>query len=82
MQQAANESAIVQRQYWAESEQEALDGVREAGVTVVYPEKSKFSEKVVPLYENMKSNEKLYGLIEEIRNVGSGNTENDHEEEN
>lgn len=69
LQEAANESAVVQRELWAESEQEALDGVQNAGVTIVYPDKTKFSEKVSALYDDMKSNEKLNLLIEKIRKV-------------
>ncbi len=82
LQEAADESAVVQRKYWAESEQEALDGVRTEGVTIVYPRKDKFSEKVLPLYEKMRSNEKLYSLIERIRNVEPENTGNEDQKNN
>ncbi|MGD2033565.1 MAG: TRAP transporter substrate-binding protein DctP, partial [Bacteroidales bacterium] len=71
LQEAADESALVQREYWAESEREALEGVQEAGVTVIYPDKREFVEKVEPLYEELRSNKRLNTLVEKIRNQES-----------
>lgn len=67
LQEAANESAVYQRVLWAESEKEALEGVIRAGVLVSYPDKSGFSEKVAPLYEELQSNPVLYELVQEIK---------------
>jgi tripartite ATP-independent transporter DctP family solute receptor len=69
LQQAANESVAVQRELWAASEIESLRIVQEAGVTVTYPDKEPFSDKVGPLLESFRDNEKIYDLITRIQNV-------------
>ncbi len=69
LQEAADESVIVQRKLWMESEKEALEGVKKAGVEIMYPDKTEFSTRVDPLYEDMRSNEMLWSLITEIRNT-------------
>ncbi len=81
-QEAANESAVMQRKLWEESEKEALERVKEAGVTIVYPNKNEFSEKVTTLYEDMKSNEKLYTIIERIRNENPEILNNENKKSN
>ena len=69
LQQAADESVPVQRELWAESEKESLEIVEEAGVTIIYPDKEPFSQKVTELLESYRENEKLYELITRIRAV-------------
>jgi tripartite ATP-independent transporter DctP family solute receptor len=69
LQQAADESVPVQRKLWAESEKESLEIVEEAGVTIIYPDKEPFSDKVDELLESYRENEKLYDLITRIREV-------------
>jgi tripartite ATP-independent transporter DctP family solute receptor len=69
LQQAADESVPVQRKLWAESEKESLEIVKEAGVTIIYPDKEPFSDKVTELLESYRENEKLYDLISRIREV-------------
>ena len=69
LQQAADESVPVQRKLWAESEKESLEIVKEAGVTIIYPDKEPFSNKVTELLESYRENEKLYDLISRIREV-------------
>ena len=69
LQEAATESVPHQRMLWAESEQESLERVKEAGVTVIYPDKEPFMEAVQPLFESFKSNEQLYSLIQRIQAV-------------
>ena len=69
LQQAADDSVPVQRRLWAESEKESLEIVKEAGVTVTYPDKGPFSERVADLLESYRENEKLYDLITRIRKV-------------
>ena len=69
LQQAADESVPVQRKLWAESEKESLEIVKEAGVTIIYPDKEPFSDKVTELLESYRENEKLYDLITRIRAV-------------
>ena len=69
LQQAADEAVPVQRKLWAESEKESLEIVEEAGVTIIYPDKEPFSDKVTELLESYRENEKLYDLITRIREV-------------
>ncbi|MBX2842010.1 MAG: TRAP transporter substrate-binding protein [Flammeovirgaceae bacterium] len=69
IQEAADESVPAQREFWKESEQESLKLVQEAGVTVTYPKKEPFSDKVVDLYESYKDIPEIYNLIQEIRNL-------------
>ena len=69
VQEAADSSAKYQRQLWAEAEMEALRAVKEAGVTVIYPDKEPFMELTAPIYEQYKGTEpEFYKLIERIRN--------------
>jgi len=69
VQEAADESAIYQRELWALSVQESLKAVQEAGVEVLRPDKSLFAEKVQDLLDSYRSDEQLYQLIQAIRNV-------------
>ena len=69
LQQAADDSVPVQRKLWAESEKESLEIVKEAGVSVTYPDKEPFSERVSGLLESYRENERLYDLITRIREV-------------
>jgi TRAP-type C4-dicarboxylate transport system substrate-binding protein len=69
LQQAADDSVPVQRKLWSESEKESLEIVKEAGVSIIYPDKEPFSEKVNGLLESYRENEKLYDLITRIREV-------------
>lgn len=69
LQEAAEESAVYQRELWAKSEKESLEAVKAAGVTVTYPDKSKFAEKVEPLYETYKDQPEVYDLIQRIQAV-------------
>lgn len=69
LQEAADEAVPVQRKYWAESEKESIEKVQEAGVTIHYPDKTAFAEKVKPLIDSYKSDKVVYSLIERIRAV-------------
>jgi tripartite ATP-independent transporter DctP family solute receptor len=82
LQEAANESVIYQRKLWEESEKEALEGVKKAGVKIIYPDKSKFSEKVLPLYEELISNPKLQKLVKEIKSNSPKNKPQSNESKN
>ncbi len=68
LQQAVTESVAYQRQRWQEATEEALRAVQEAGVTVVYPDKSPFQEAVRPLYESLAGSE-LGAWAERIRGL-------------
>ena len=50
LQEAADESAVYQRELWKESEMESLAAVIAAGVVVSYPHKHPIIERVGPLY--------------------------------
>ena len=65
--QAVENSISYQRKLWMESEKEALDAVQEAGVKIIRPDKTLFSEKVKGIYEQYKENEELNRLIQEIQ---------------
>ncbi|QXD14450.1 TRAP transporter substrate-binding protein [Rhodocaloribacter litoris] len=67
LQEAAQASAVYQRQLWQEAVEEALAAVQEAGVEVFRPDKTPFVEAVAPLYEAFRSDTLVYGLVERIR---------------
>ena len=67
LQEAANESVPVQRKYWDESVEESFREVKAAGVTIHYPDKTKFADKVQELLNNYKEDEILGDLIRRIQ---------------
>jgi len=67
--EAARESSEVQKELWRAAEDEALRVVQEAGVTVLYPDKAPFIEKVEPLYESYRDEPDVYEVIQRIREV-------------
>ncbi|MEK6482335.1 TRAP transporter substrate-binding protein [Catalinimonas sp. 4WD22] len=67
--EAAEESAVYQRELWAKSEKESLEAVKAAGVTITYPDKTKFAKQVEPLYETYKDQPEVYDLIQRIQAV-------------
>jgi len=69
IQQAADESAVLQRKLWAESEKESLEEVQKAGVKINYPDKAPFIEKVQPLLESYKDKPVIYSYIKRIQAV-------------
>ncbi|WP_421775280.1 TRAP transporter substrate-binding protein [Gracilimonas sp.] len=67
LQEAADSSAVYQRQIWAEAEEEALKVVQEAGVEINYPDKQPFIEMTKPIYESYReSDPEFYQLIQRI----------------
>lgn len=67
LQQAADESAVLERKLWAASEIESLEEVQKAGVQVNYPDKAPFIERVQPLLESYRDNEVIYSYIKRIQ---------------
>jgi tripartite ATP-independent transporter DctP family solute receptor len=67
LQQAADESSILERKLWAESEIESLEEIQKAGVEVNYPDKGPFIERVQPLLESYRDNEIIYSYIKRIQ---------------
>lgn len=75
LKEAANESAIYQRQLWREAVEEALMAVEAAGVEVSRPDKSAFMAMVQPLYEEFRSEPYVYSFIERIQAAESPGTD-------
>jgi tripartite ATP-independent transporter DctP family solute receptor len=69
LQEAADESVPVQRKYWDESVKESLRVVQENGVTIHYPDKTKFAAKVEDLLAKYKEDKVLGDLITRIQAV-------------
>ncbi|MEQ9443343.1 MAG: TRAP transporter substrate-binding protein [Cyclobacteriaceae bacterium] len=69
VQEAAEESVERQRVLWEKSEQEAMDAVKAAGVTINYPDKSPFQEDVQSVYASFSDNETISSLIQRIKAV-------------
>jgi tripartite ATP-independent transporter DctP family solute receptor len=69
LQETAWESASYQKKLWKQATEEALFEVQKAGVSVHYPDKHVFAERVEPLYEEYRTQEHLYRLIREIQAV-------------
>lgn len=69
IQDAANESYHYQKKLWKESTAVSLKAVEDAGVQIIYPDKSTFEDKVQPLLEEYKSEKKIYDLIKKIKDV-------------
>lgn len=69
IQQAADESAVLQRKLWAESEKESLEEVQKAGVKINYPDKEPFIQKVQPLLESYQNYPVVYSYIKRIQAV-------------
>lgn len=69
LQEAATRSVKYQRTLWAQSEKEALEAVKEAGVKINYPDKAPFIESVQNIYDQYKDNPEINTLIQQIRNT-------------
>jgi tripartite ATP-independent transporter DctP family solute receptor len=69
IQQAADESAVLERKLWAESEKESMEEVQKAGVEINRPDKEPFIEKVQPFLETYRDNEIIYSYIQRIQAV-------------
>lgn len=66
LQQAAHESSEYQRKLWKESTEESLRAVEEAGVEIIYPGREPFFERVQPLYDRYRDDERIGTLLEKI----------------
>jgi len=69
IQQAADESVILQRKLWTESEIETMEEMKKAGVKINYPDKDPFIYKVQPLLESYRKYPEIYFYIKRIQNV-------------
>ncbi|WP_038528140.1 TRAP transporter substrate-binding protein [Formosa agariphila] len=69
MQAAVNRSVVYQRKLWAEAEAEALEEVQKAGVKIIRPDKTLFSDQVQEVYDQYKDNPAMYSLIQNIKDT-------------
>lgn len=69
LQEAATRSVEDQRELWANSEKEALDAIKEAGVQINYPDKAPFIEAVQNIYDQYQIDPELNTLIQQIKNT-------------
>jgi len=60
-------SVSYQRKLWIEAENEALKAVEAAGVQIIRPDKTLFSDKVKDSFEAYKEDESFYKLIKQIQ---------------
>lgn len=67
LQEAVDESLIVQRDLWNKAEAEALEAVKKAGVQVTIPDKEPFAKLVEPMFETFKDEPSVYNLIKRIQ---------------
>ena len=67
--QAVKESITEQRKLWTKSEKQSLDAVKKAGVEIIIPDKTLFSEKSKKILESYKEDEVLYDFINRIKNT-------------
>ncbi len=69
LQEAVEECAQLQKTLWKEATRLALEGIREAGVEIHYPDKAEFILKVQTMYENFKSLPEIDTIIQQIKNI-------------
>ncbi|WP_422106267.1 TRAP transporter substrate-binding protein [Winogradskyella sp.] len=69
LQEAADESAIIQRELWRKAEEEALKTIKKAGVKVNYPDKHPFSEKTRAIMNMFKGDSIAQKLIRNIKSM-------------
>lgn len=67
LQEAVDESLVVQRKLWNEAVEEALAEIKKAGVEVTRPDKEPFARLVEPMYETFRSEPQVYDFIERIQ---------------
>ena len=69
LRESAMESTGLQRQLWQKATEEALEGVKAAGVEILRPDKTPFVKAVQPIYEEYRARPELYELSQQIRAV-------------
>lgn len=67
LKQAVDNSVIYQRKLWLEAENEALEAVQKAGVEIIRPNKSLFSDKIKESFDKYKDDPAFYKMIQEIQ---------------
>jgi len=69
LEQAVKESVVVQRREWKKSEDTSLAALKKEGIEIIIPDKKPFMDAVTGVYDIYKDNDKIYSLIEQIRNT-------------
>lgn len=69
LEDAVKESVDFQRLLWEQSEQEALNAVKEHGVTINYPDKQKFEQKVMGLKDSYQQDPLIHDLLQAINKL-------------
>ena len=72
IQNAAEKSAIYQRELWKEATKTAMKSVEEAGIEINYPDKEPFIERLLPMYEQYaEEDDRLKQYIEQIQELAN-----------
>lgn len=66
LQEAADESAELQKELWREATEEALRVVQEAGVEVIHPDKEAFLSRAAPLLESFSRDPQVGPIVQRI----------------
>jgi tripartite ATP-independent transporter DctP family solute receptor len=69
VQEAADESAVVQRDLWGKAVDEALAAVQKAGVEVIRPDKSLFAARASSLHDEARKDPIIGPLLQRITEV-------------
>lgn len=65
--QAARDSVAEMRRLWRERERRAEDAARQAGVTVIQPDKDAFAEAMRPVHDRLVTEPRLKDLVRRIQ---------------
>ncbi len=69
LKEAVSKSITYQRELWMTSENEALEAITKAGVQIIRPDKTLFSEKIKDTFEKYKDDKSMSELIQSIQNT-------------
>ncbi len=67
LKKAVDNSVVYQRKLWLQAENEALEAVKKAGVEIIYPDKTLFSDKIKDSFDKYKEDAAFYQMIKDIR---------------
>ena len=67
LKQAVETSIVYQRKLWLEAENNAFEAVQKAGVTIIRPNKTLFSDKIKNSFDKYKEDPEFYKLIQDIQ---------------
>jgi tripartite ATP-independent transporter DctP family solute receptor len=67
LKKAVDNSVVYQRKLWLEAENEALEAVKKAGVEIIYPDKTLFSNKIKDSFNKYEEDAEFYQMIKDIQ---------------